>query len=200
MVGGDGDDHYYIDSASDVIVENGSYYYDDDTVESSIDYVLGSSLEYLILVGGAVSGTGNVSDNYLIGNDRVNSLYGGSGQDSLFGGLGADVLDCGLDTDTDKFIYTEVAQSTSASYDRLVNFSSYDYIDMSGVDADATASGNQYFNFIGSAEFSGVAGQLRTVTGLTNTYVYADTDGDKVADFMLQVDGLHALTSYDFYL
>ncbi|WP_153021665.1 MULTISPECIES: calcium-binding protein [unclassified Rhodanobacter] len=110
MTGGLGNDTYVVDDAGDVIVENADE--GTDTVESSIDYVLGATLENLTLLGTAnLNGTGNDQDNVLIGNDGNNRLEGGLGADSLHGGLGNDYfieessadwvyenLDEGLDT------------------------------------------------------------------------------------------------------
>ncbi|HET8899978.1 MAG TPA: calcium-binding protein, partial [Rhodanobacteraceae bacterium] len=89
LTGGLGDDTYVVDNVGDQIVEladEGS-----DTVESTISYVLGATLENLTLLGTAdINGTGNDQDNVLIGNDGDNRLEGGLGADSLHGGLGND--------------------------------------------------------------------------------------------------------------
>lgn len=89
MVGGLGDDTYGVDDSGDVVVELDGE--GRDTVESSIDYVLGTTLEDLTLVGaGNINGTGNTGDNVLIGNAGNNLLDGGQGGDQMHGGLGDD--------------------------------------------------------------------------------------------------------------
>ncbi len=89
LTGGLGDDTYVIDNAGDQIIEAAGE--GEDTVESSIDYVLGATLENLTLLGTAnLNGTGNDQDNVLIGNDGSNRLEGGLGADSLYGGSGDD--------------------------------------------------------------------------------------------------------------
>jgi len=91
LTGGLGDDTYVVDDAGDEIVENAGE--GTDTVESSISWQLGDTLENLTLLGWAdIDGAGNAQDNVLIGNDGNNRLEGGAGTDKLYGGLGDDYL------------------------------------------------------------------------------------------------------------
>ncbi|MDH4583202.1 tandem-95 repeat protein, partial [Pseudomonas sp. BN415] len=99
MEGGLGNDTYVIDEFADLVVEalNGG----DDTVESSIDYTLGSNVERLTLLGDAnLAGTGNTLANTLIGNAGDNRLDGGAGNDLVQGGAGNDTLIGGAGNDT----------------------------------------------------------------------------------------------------
>jgi trimeric autotransporter adhesin len=100
MIGGAGDDTYVVDSVGDEVREaqfSNGYYYDyggRDTVQSSISYTLGLSVENLTLTGTrALSGTGNELDNTITGNAGNNILAGGLGNDSLSGGDGSDRID-----------------------------------------------------------------------------------------------------------
>ncbi len=52
--------------------------------------------------------------------------------------------------------------------------------------------------FIGTDAFSGAAGQVRYVQSGGNTFVEVDLDGNSVADLMVRIDGLVALTNNDF--
>lgn len=91
LVGGLGDDIYAVDSASDQVVEQADE--GEDTVQSSVNYVLGSTLENLTLLGDAnLNGTGNDQANVLRGNTGSNRLDGGAGGDDLYGGEGDDYL------------------------------------------------------------------------------------------------------------
>lgn len=93
MDGGAGNDTYEVDSVKDVIVERANEGI--DSVLSSIGFSLGesSNLENLTLTGEQnLDGTGNASDNRLIGNVGRNVLTALDGNDTLDGALGADVM------------------------------------------------------------------------------------------------------------
>jgi Ca2+-binding RTX toxin-like protein len=132
----------------------------------------------------ALSGTGEWDTLYgLAGNDTLNGnngddiLSGGEGNDILAGGLGADALNGGAGADT--FKYTAFNQASS---DRIVDFGAGDRIDFSAV------AGHK---FIGNAQFSGVAGQIRYISQVNSSYTYIqiDSDGDSESDISLTVNG-----------
>ncbi|MFP3681550.1 hypothetical protein SB725_31190, partial [Pseudomonas sp. SIMBA_041] len=65
--GGAGNDTYYVDNVADVVIERGTSTSEIDTVAASIDYTLGTNLEYLTLLGSAnLNGTGNASNNVIL--------------------------------------------------------------------------------------------------------------------------------------
>ncbi|GEM_PF-256058 len=98
MLGGTGNDVYVVDNIGDLVVENTGE--GTDTVQSSITYTLANTVENLTLTGNAsINGTGNMSDNVLIGSDGGNMLNGLEGNDTLIGGSGNDTLDGGLGAD-----------------------------------------------------------------------------------------------------
>jgi Ca2+-binding RTX toxin-like protein len=109
MIGGDGNDTYYVDNVKDVIVEGDqaqSNAGDDDLVHSTAAaYTLPANVEHLIIDGKAKgNGTGNALDNRLTGNIAVNVLSGLAGNDTLDGGSGNDALTGGDGADT--FIFS----------------------------------------------------------------------------------------------
>ncbi|WP_460844413.1 beta strand repeat-containing protein [Noviherbaspirillum agri] len=91
MRGGAGNDTYIVDNVADVVVEvaGGGI----DKVLASVSYTLSDNVEILALTGdGDINGTGNASDNVLIGTGGNNTLVGMEGNDTLDGGFGDDVL------------------------------------------------------------------------------------------------------------
>lgn len=98
MVGGRGNDLYYVNHEYDSVIEE----LDEgvDAVRASISYTLTGNVEKLVLEGNAaINGTGNGLDNELYGNAADNSLSGGDGNDVLRGGDGNDMLDGGSGDD-----------------------------------------------------------------------------------------------------
>ena len=53
---------------------------------------------------------------------------------------------------------------------------------------------------MGTAAFTGLAGELRYEVAQGHTYVYADVNGDKTADFAVDLFGVRQLTQTDFSL
>ncbi|KQS95138.1 MULTISPECIES: beta strand repeat-containing protein [unclassified Rhizobium] len=110
MVGGDGNDTYFVNNVVDRVIEKSGGASGVDTVRAGIDYVLSDNVENLILTGsGYLKGTGNDLDNTITGNNSPSNkltgnggndvLNGGSGNDTLIGGSGNDTLNGGLSGD-----------------------------------------------------------------------------------------------------
>ncbi|WP_371998865.1 hypothetical protein P7L68_02585 (plasmid) [Tistrella mobilis] len=138
----------------------------------------------------------------LRGRDGNDILDGRNGKDVIVGGHGADLLLGGAGAD--RFVYSSITESTKtlSGRDTILDFSHTqgDRIDLSPVDANVTLSGNQTFTFIGTAAYSGTAGQVRYAITAEGTIVYADTDGDRISDMTILLNGNHALTAADFVL
>ncbi|OQP86748.1 hypothetical protein BTR14_09950 [Rhizobium rhizosphaerae] len=144
---------------------------------------------------------GYKGNDTLSGNSGDDTLYGGDGNDTLLGGLGADNLYGGAGKDS--FIYKSVGESNALNgIDTIHDFwgKAGDRINLSAIDANSLTSKNDAFSFIGAKAFSGKAGELRVEKQATDTYIYADTNGDKVADFELHLDGGLAMSKGFFVL
>jgi Ca2+-binding RTX toxin-like protein len=101
LVGGTGNDSYFVDSTLDVVTESSTTATEIDSVISSVTYTLGANLENLSLGGSsAINGTGNTLNNQIIGNEANNLLSGLSGNDILIGAAGNDTLNGGDGSDS----------------------------------------------------------------------------------------------------
>lgn len=210
MDGGLGDDTFIVDTIGDTVVEADDE--GNDTVKSSVGYVLGDNVENLTLTGKATIGRGNDLDNVITGNAERNVLQGGAGNDvldgganndTIIGGLGADILTGGSGRDV--FVFRQRLDSPRDPHDArdtIVDFSqkSGDKIDLSAVDAKSNIPGQQEFYFSGTEEFKGVSGQLRYSKQASDTFIYADLNGDKAADFSIHLKYSLTLTEADFIL
>ncbi len=168
----------------------------------SIENLSGSSYaDKLYGNSGANQLTGNAGNDLLDGGRGNDVLDGGDGNDTLIGGRGADDLTGGAGADT--FVFKSAADSTvrSAGQDTILDFSGVggDRIDLSAIDANTRASGDQAFSFIGTSGFTGKAGELNYSKQASDTYIYGDTNGDKKADFAIHLDDAVTL-SKDYFM
>ena len=148
------------------------------------------------LTGGGQSDflSGNQQNNRLAGGDGDDVLSGHKGRDTLEGGLGADWLTGGARADT--FVLLSVAESPAGNTrDHILDFSGTggdgDRIDVSAVAA---------FTYIGSAWFSGTAGELRFGNNGVDGFLTGDTDGDGAGDFTVVLEGVTSLAAGDLIL
>jgi Ca2+-binding RTX toxin-like protein len=217
LEGGEGDDRYLVwDSTLDTIVDSGGI----DGIVASIgidlrNYTGIENAEQLFQWGGRPL-HGNDLANALYDRDGSNALFGEAGSDRLYGAGGDDILNGGSGQDhldggagRDRFDFASLADSPAGELERDVidGFEDgQDILNFGRIDADATHSGNQAFDFIGDGAFTGDAGQLRFELGTHSdgvsavTIVSGDVDGNGVPDFEVQIWGHHALTAADFIL
>ncbi|WP_199229397.1 M10 family metallopeptidase C-terminal domain-containing protein, partial [Azospirillum sp. TSO22-1] len=141
---------------------------------------------------------GDSGNDVLLGGTGADTLYGGTQNDTLRGGLGADSLYGG--TGADVFVYASLQDSgTDADAIRDFSLTELDRIDLSAIDANALTADNDAFSYIGTAAFTGVAGQLRCEVG-TNTWIRADVNGDGVSDLNIMLAGAYTLSASTFTL
>jgi len=180
--------------------------------------------------------TGSSFADTIIGNSAANRIDAGSGRDTIDGGGGADTIIGGREGDKlwggegpDTFVFNHFLDSSTfnilsgdvngagsytvgAGEDTINDFLvGSDTIDLSGIDANSTISGNQDFEFV--EEFTGHAGEVMlkefflqptaNTPGLSWTAVLADIDGDSEADFHVNVItpfSLDPMTVNDLFL
>jgi Ca2+-binding RTX toxin-like protein len=118
------------------------------------------------------------------------SFIGGAGVDQLDGGDGSDI-----------FRFFEGDTLLGAEADTIVKFArGTDDIDLSAIDAQSGAAGDQAFIFLGTGAFTQQQGQLRYQIEGSNSRLQADQDGDGVADFEIILAGTGNLAGSDFLL
>lgn len=225
MYGGTGDDTYLVDNVNDKVIElpgEGN----NDIVRSTVTYALSDNVESLWLDGtAAINGTGNSGANTITGNLANNiltggggndilrggagddTLYGGTGDDQLFGdagndllygGGGRDVMDGGAGADTYRFLAGDLGATAATSASVVLGAGQGDKIDLSAIDANSTTTLRDGFSFVGTADFTKHAGELRVQGSGSNWTVSADTNGDGVADIVLTVQSSNGIRATDF--
>ncbi|ANP46460.1 beta strand repeat-containing protein [Candidatus Viadribacter manganicus] len=98
FTGGAGNDTYYVGAGDTVVESSGGG--TDIVYVNAASFTLSANVENLTSVfAGAFSGSGNGSDNIIIGGNFGSSLDGGGGNDTLIGGSGIDALNGGAGAD-----------------------------------------------------------------------------------------------------
>jgi Ca2+-binding RTX toxin-like protein len=164
-----------------------------------------AGLQNAILTGTNAADTiiGTSGNDILVGNSGDDRLYGLDGDDILMGATGDDVLEGGSGKDrlsggegADRFVYRAATETPfSADRDLIVGWESGDVIDLSAIDADLAAVGNQGFTFLGMTGVTSAAGagELRAFHHNGNTYLLGGVDGDGRGDFQIEIAGLQSL-------
>jgi serralysin len=128
--------------------------------------------------------------------DGAYRIIAGAGDDELFGGAGADLISGGGGADrsdggggADLYVYRSLGESTATALDRI-QLDGADKVDLTFIDADAGATGDQPFAWIGDGAFTNAAGQLRVVGVAADEWrIEVDGDGDGVADLIIAAAG-----------
>lgn len=184
-------------------------YYSQLTGNKIGGYTIANGARIENAVGGRGGDTliGNKVANHLDGNGGRDTIYGGLGRDVIDGGAGADKLSGGSGNDIFRFDRAADSGPRAGRFDTIQDFTHrHDKLDFSAIDASAALADDQAFHFISGGKFSGVAGQLHFVLthaadpSHDSTMIEGDINGDRIADFRVQLDGIVHLTAADFIL
>ncbi len=202
LVGGIGDDSYYVSSTATTITENPGE--GTDSVSAFVSFTLPANVESLSLYGQELTGTSNNVGGSLFGDGAfATTLNGGTGADYIVGGAGADMIAGGGGIDlmfgnggADHFIFRAVGDApVGVNKTTIGDFTpADDRLDLSAI----KTNGGHDLTFIGSAAFSGAAGQVHQTSSGGVTIIEGDVNGDSVADFQIQLNGAPSLQSSNF--
>jgi Ca2+-binding RTX toxin-like protein len=131
-------------------------------------------------------------DDVIHGDGGKDYINGGAGQDSLFGEGGADTFVWGSTAEAEFHKDRDGVVYDGCSTDVIVDFNPAegDLIDLSGIDADLYASGNQAFTFIGNAAFSGTPGELNYYHFDGHTYIQMQTGTSADIEGIIRLPGI----------
>ncbi|HTU10051.1 MAG TPA: calcium-binding protein [Allosphingosinicella sp.] len=216
--GGAGDDVYMVYGFENAIVEtadggvdtieyeaSGSRLNMPDHVENAVAIITGN------IIGNALANriTGSGGNDVLDGGRGDDVLIGGNGADRIVGGAGADRMTGGAGADL--FVYYAVTESRDQATgagraktltDVIADFKpGEDKIDLSDLDANPRGGlTDDAFTFLGAGAFGGRTGELRATfaDGIAN--IFADLDGDRIADLHIVAFTPAALQASDFVL
>lgn len=180
-----------------------------DTLATIENVTGGTGIDTITGSSGANVLDGGAGNDVLLGMAGADTLLGGTGADRLTGGAGRDVMTGGADNDT--FIFASVSEMgrTTTTRDVITDFTpGQDVFNFSAIDANTALAGDQAFSFLATAgaAFTGVRGQLQWLqenpagTANDKTIVLGDINGDRVADFHVELTGLVSLGIGDFIL
>jgi Ca2+-binding RTX toxin-like protein len=205
---GSGDDTVVAGSGDDLIVGaksdgDDSYFGDEMDGGTGIDTLDLSVITAHLTVdlGNGLGGRGSAVSSQS-GTDTlwgIENVATGSGNDTITASVAVNVMEGGAGTDTFRFLSKEAADG-----DTILDFEPGDRLDLSGIDADAGAAGNQAFTLLASGQDFSTAAQL-SVTYETRadgdyTVVAGNVGGTPDAEFQINLKGSHALTGASFTL
>jgi len=162
-----------------------------NTIESRAAVVVGSIANDLIIGEGPRQELlGEFGNDRLISGGSNVLLSGGVGNDLLQGGAGEQSFKGGLNADF--FSFTE-ADAQPGVIDCILDFTAIegDRLGINAVLGITNSLAGQGWTYINSANFSGVAGELRFVNGL----LQGDTDGNRIANLQIQLDGINTFST-----
>jgi Ca2+-binding RTX toxin-like protein len=202
IVAGAGDDTVFGGAGDDLIVaeigDGNDVYFGDDsdggTGGDTLD-VSAATVAVTVNLGTGPNSKGSVSSSQT-GNDTIWSIENvntGSGNDTIIASNSSNVMNGGAGNDTFKF-----QSVTAADGDTILFFEPGDRVDLSGIDANIGAGGDQAFTLVNNGQLT-AAGQL-AVTYETRadgefTILQGNIDGDTAADFKIQIEGHHNMNN-----
>ena len=217
MIGGEGNDTYYVDNPKDSIVEEDSAQSnagESDLVYSTASsYTLPVNVENLIIDGKSKgNATGNELNNHITGNAAVNTLVGMGGDDIFDSGSSNDTLTGGDGYDT--YIFSSGIKG-SKNVDTIKDFVSGEdkiYLNADIFTKLASALGvtdgsepvsisdGDFFLSAPKVKATSATSYILYDSNTGRVYYDADGNGKGAADWFITLTGHPELTANDFYI
>ncbi|MFL5337067.1 MAG: calcium-binding protein, partial [Geminicoccaceae bacterium] len=145
--------------------------------------------------------TGSNNADTIRGDNANNVLQGLGGNDTLIGSTGSDTMTGGTGADRFAYLLTGDSPTGATTRDLIMDFSHSegDKIDLSAIDANASANGNQTFAFKGTGAITEL-GQLHVVHSGSDTIVEVSTAGSTAPELQIDLHGNLVLAAGDFLL
>jgi hypothetical protein len=174
----------------------------------TVDLTLGAENIKLDLVNGTevwsnatiTDVSSSVTELHLLGKGKASLHSADSGQ-AMYGNAASNTFEG--NGGADDFVFSKGTTGKSEKKaDIITDFSQADNdtIDLGSWDANSKQNGNQDFDFIGGEKFHGGAGELRFLQDGGDTWIEADTNGDRKADLLIRLEGTVTLVAGDFDL
>jgi Ca2+-binding RTX toxin-like protein len=204
---GAGDDTVFGGAGNDLIVAevndgNDVYFGDDSNGGAGVDTLDMSAMTASVAVN---LGTGSLFNGFVtgtqVGNDTIwgiENVNTGSGNDTITASNAVNVMNGGAGNDVFRF-----ETRSAADGDTITGFQPGDRIDLSGIDANTGEAGDQAFVLLNSASFTAAGQYAVTFESGENgdyTVLQGNTDADVGVDFVLRIEGHHALGAQNLTL
>ena len=149
MIGGLGNDIYFVDHISDRVTEGANA--GTDTIRTGVGLTLPSNVENLVLLeGNNINGTGNNLANAITGNALANVINGVAGADILTGAAQNDALNGGADNDLLNGGDGDDHLIGGTGADTMIGGAGTDTLTGDGNDRMTGGTGNDFFLFSSS--------------------------------------------------
>jgi Ca2+-binding RTX toxin-like protein len=205
MIGGADDDYYTAEQGDIIIEEDGG---GTDWVFVTESFELPDHVENLTMSNIDdddplnIDGTGNDLPNNIWATTGNNVLNGKGGADELLGREGVDTLTGGSGGDTFLWSYIKETGVTQATADVITdfNFAAGDRIDLSSIDANVYADGEQSFTFVGTTftlnpatpdNTDVIPGEINYYHSGGNTYIQLQTGTSPDPEGVIRLNGIH---------
>ena len=164
---------------------NGAWSFSQSNVSNAIH-------TYTLQTTDAAANTGASSNDLILGTSGRDTIVGGPGNNLIFGGAGADTLTGGSGQNT--FVYNSTSDAPYGKHPGVETITNWatglDLLDLSGLG---------HLTFGGQTQNVSPYSLEWYVSG-GNTFIVGDAQGHARPDFMIELMGVHALSSSDFHL